>query len=386
MSYDAGFMLYASLEAARPIANGKMAPASANLPVLSGVCVASAAYLDKPSKAAYFIFPDLSVRHEGWYRLKFSLFEQVKNALDADRGREFVDDRTSNGPLPHEAMANRMEVVSKPFQVFSAKKFPGLDQSTDVSQVLASQGCRVRIRREIRQRKRTSDDHVKPEPRNETPEFTFPGHSRATSRNSNRGPQSPHDLMRRPSNESMYQAQQVQSRVPSLATTMGSISHASPITPTTPSMHSMPPPYRGYEQSAPQPAPYQSQYPNYFSQGSANVKYEQPSSPARNSFPETGPRLAPIQTHAPPPPSPASRHLYHLPEPTATKRTSSKSFNDDYAMKRGTRPDQPPQPASYSNNDIIEADNGEEDPSDREPLEYNRANGTRGMRIANLLL
>lgn len=156
MAYDATFMLYASLEVARPIAGGKMHAPPA-IPVLTGVAVASAAYLERPKRAAYFIFPDLSVRHEGWYRLKFSLFECVKNEMDAESAWSRVPEKDHDQLAPpsrHESMANRLEVQSVPFQVYSAKKFPGLNSSTPLSVMVADQGCRVRIRRDIRQRKR----------------------------------------------------------------------------------------------------------------------------------------------------------------------------------------------------------------------------------------
>ena len=41
-------------------------------------------YLERPAAAGYFIFPDLSVRHEGRYRLKFTLFEETKDPNDMD--------------------------------------------------------------------------------------------------------------------------------------------------------------------------------------------------------------------------------------------------------------------------------------------------------------
>jgi hypothetical protein len=172
MSYDASFMLHASLENARPIASGQRfgAPMS---PVLTGLPVAAANYLDRPKPAAYFIFSDLSVRHEGWYRLRFTLLEQVKLPEDADPGMPIAvavnqDPSSPAAGRVQTGMTNRMEVVSAPFQVFSAKKFPGLSESTELSRVVAEQGCRVRIRRDVRQRKRTStkdeidvdDDHV----------------------------------------------------------------------------------------------------------------------------------------------------------------------------------------------------------------------------------
>lgn len=158
-AYNANFFLYATLDTARPIAHGRVA-GPPSCPVLTGVPVAGVAYLDRPSQAGYFIFPDLSVRHEGRYRLSFHLYEEIKDAKDADQD--------SNGLLPNQVpRANsvkpaspqtylhfRLEVKSVPFTVYSAKKFPGLATSTSLSRVIAEQGCRVRIRRDVRMRRR----------------------------------------------------------------------------------------------------------------------------------------------------------------------------------------------------------------------------------------
>lgn len=145
--YNANFFLYASLEQARPMAHGRVqTPAVTNPPILTGVPVSGRAYLDRPSEAGYFIFPDLSVRHEGYYRLAFSLYETCKDEKDADR-----DSMDSNAPP---GVDWRMEIKTKAFNVFSAKKFPGLMESTQLSKTVADQGCRVRIRRDVRMRKR----------------------------------------------------------------------------------------------------------------------------------------------------------------------------------------------------------------------------------------
>lgn len=366
MSYDSGFMLYASLEVARPIANGKMHNGPPCLPVLTGVCVASTAYLERPNRAGYFIFPDLSVRHEGWYRLKFSLFEQIKHASDADTNRPFTNaEGSSKQVLSHESMANRMEVQSTPFQVFSAKKFPGLSQSTDLSKVVADQGCRVRIRREIRQRKRTSDD--KPDGGRQTPDIWAHGHSRTESRNSMDGHYAPMDPMRRPSTESLYH-RQVPSRAPSIA----SMSQASPTTPTAPHMAAMPPP-PSYNASL------QSRYTGtYYSHPSP----ARPAPPADNL---TLPPISPASTStalAPPAPS----RYYQTHEPTSTKRGSDRVFNDDYSMKAGARPDQPIRAEPVQAHGFIEADNGDDDDADKGDYFYSRANGSRGLKVAQLLI
>ena len=160
-SHNANFFLYTTLESARPIAQGRGSSLPAPFPVLTGMPVAGMAYLDRPSPAGYFIFPDLSVRHEGKYRLSFNLFEELKEDKDADVETTFNGpDNSSNTLLRSSPMAPqahvhfRLEVKSEPFVVFSAKKFPGLAESTQLSRVVAEQGCRVRIRRDVRMRRR----------------------------------------------------------------------------------------------------------------------------------------------------------------------------------------------------------------------------------------
>nr|A0A086T5L8.2 RecName: Full=Developmental and secondary metabolism regulator veA; AltName: Full=Velvet complex subunit A [Hapsidospora chrysogena]CAL68582.1 velvetA [Hapsidospora chrysogena] len=144
--YNANFFLYASLEQSRRIAPGRM-QGQPNPPILTGSPVSGMAYLDRPAAAGYFIFPDLSVRHEGHYRLSFSLFETTKDEKDLDIERA-SDDRLDTGA------DWRMEIKTSPFDVFSAKKFPGLMESTPLSKEVADQGCHVRIRRDVRMRKR----------------------------------------------------------------------------------------------------------------------------------------------------------------------------------------------------------------------------------------
>jgi hypothetical protein len=145
--YNANFLLFASLENSRPVAHGRVqTAASQSPPILTGVPASGMAYLDRPISAGYFIFPDLSIRHEGNYRLNFSLFEETKEDKDADFG-------SAESDLPP-GFDYRMDIKTDPFQVFSAKKFPGLMESTSLSKCVADQGCRVRIRRDVRMRKR----------------------------------------------------------------------------------------------------------------------------------------------------------------------------------------------------------------------------------------
>ena len=184
-SYNANFFLYTTLESARSIAQGRGTTIPSSFPVLTGMPVAGMAYLDRPSPAGYFIFPDLSVRHEGKYRLSFNLYEELKEAKDADMNSPLTDPEhphhslMRSSPMAPQAHVHfRLEVKSEPFVVFSAKKFPGLAESTSLSRVVADQGCRVRIRRDVRMRRRDTksnkdyDDYEEDNSyaRNQTPE------------------------------------------------------------------------------------------------------------------------------------------------------------------------------------------------------------------------
>lgn len=402
MSYDATFMLYASLETSRPIAGGKMHTPQA-IPVLTGVAVASAAYLDRPKPAAYFIFPDLSVRHEGWYRLKFSLFEGVKHEADADLGKPFVHPPPTNSkytpPVRHESMSNRLEVQSVPFQVFSAKKFPGLNMSTSLSKLVAEQGCRVRIRRDIRQRKRTQKADGDAEDAHSsyqgTPQAAYRGldHSRSASRNSV-GSQYEADAARRASVESIYRQPAIQSRQPSIA----GIPLGSPGLPNPSQMAtSMPPPPPAFSQGAltrpppetsPLPSPYtptQISAPMSFPQSSP-IHLESSRPVYKTDLENNGPTLPPLRNF--------HRPLYALNDSQPTKRSaSSRTYDAEAALKDRQRPDTRRFPAILDNtfwspetsvdgaNQVIEPDTGDgEDTDDGQlggPMIYERADGTR---------
>ncbi|CAG8450693.1 11128_t:CDS:2 [Ambispora leptoticha] len=88
------------------------------------------------SDAGFFVFPDLSVRMEGTYRLKLSLFEII-----------------GHGP-PRREVFHCKSIFSDVFTVYSAKRFPGMEESTFLSRSFADQGLKIRIRKEIRIRRR----------------------------------------------------------------------------------------------------------------------------------------------------------------------------------------------------------------------------------------
>ncbi|KAG1810473.1 velvet factor-domain-containing protein [Suillus plorans] len=116
--------------------------------------------------AGFFVFPDLSVRTEGSYRLKLSLFEVVSNTV-----------------------RHCKSIYSAPFYVYTAKKFPGMEESTPLSCSLADQGIKIRIRKDIRVRKRPiaalttpidTENNNNEEDENDTPvsAVTSSGHSK----------------------------------------------------------------------------------------------------------------------------------------------------------------------------------------------------------------
>ncbi|RKP39595.1 velvet factor, partial [Dimargaris cristalligena] len=80
----------------------------------------------------FFIFQDLSIRTEGTFTLKFS----------------FVDIGTSQHQLNSGKDCVRFQVFSDPFTVYSAKKFPGMIESTPLSKCFVKQGIKISVRKE----------------------------------------------------------------------------------------------------------------------------------------------------------------------------------------------------------------------------------------------
>ncbi|OAP62477.1 hypothetical protein AYL99_04682 [Fonsecaea erecta] len=121
---------------------------------LIGQCHTSVQRLDDEKKAVglYFIFQDLSVRTEGWFRLKCTLFCLAKLVMDDDD----ESDAASN-ELYREAPC-LASTFTLPFKVFSAKKFPGVVETTHLSRIFADQGIKIPIRRDGQKGKKRSED------------------------------------------------------------------------------------------------------------------------------------------------------------------------------------------------------------------------------------
>ncbi|KAI1845236.1 hypothetical protein JX266_008546 [Neoarthrinium moseri] len=104
---------------------------------LIGNLVSSAARLTDPNDkiGIWFVLQDLSVRTEGWFRVG------VPNTTG--------DTQTSDPQKPNTGKTPILaQCFSEPFQVYSAKKFPGVCESTALSKCFAHQGIKIPIRKE----------------------------------------------------------------------------------------------------------------------------------------------------------------------------------------------------------------------------------------------
>jgi hypothetical protein len=82
----------------------------------------------------WFVFQDLSIRSEGTFHLKFS----------------FIDLTDHNDPTGGSVTQSRAPilatVMSQSLEVYSAKKFPGVIDSTELNKTFAAQGMKIPIR------------------------------------------------------------------------------------------------------------------------------------------------------------------------------------------------------------------------------------------------
>ncbi|CAL3961870.1 hypothetical protein PZA11_000813 [Diplocarpon coronariae] len=88
----------------------------------------------------WFVLQDLSVRTEGSFRLRFSF---VDVGIPSSPGSHGSAQKVNTGKTPVLASC-----FSDIFQVHSAKKFPGVVESTPLSKCFATQGIKIPIRKE----------------------------------------------------------------------------------------------------------------------------------------------------------------------------------------------------------------------------------------------
>ncbi|KAH7372025.1 velvet factor-domain-containing protein [Pyrenochaeta sp. MPI-SDFR-AT-0127] len=437
-AYNANFFLHASLENARTIAPGRAPPTTPSFPVLTGTPVAGMAYLDRPTPAGYFIFPDLSVRHEGKYRLSFALFENLSEVKDLDpEDPDVIFD--GNHFVTH-----RAEVKSAPFTVFSAKKFPGLSESTALSRMVAEQGCRVRIRRDVRMRRRENKSSKDWDDYDEEGGGYDQARRTATPDNYGQQPNAPLDDRPR---------------------SVSNASNSSLVPPRRPSMDDMAQPYPPGNNYQQMPPPQSTGYPQIPSYGSGQQHYQKYRRPSVTTSPQQYPGpsqmippynaldqysrpqqlsqpMQPLHTspHAPSIPGPSSMHtpnghslptlktlqpplaaeksepvspLYHSPPSamsSATMSVNSDGSTQNYALPKFASQGLPPMSASagqkrsfsstfdtrhvnerltqgarpnpvgagYSYDECNSPDM--EEPMDRAAMSYRRADGTQRQR------
>ncbi|KAM4063169.1 velvet factor domain-containing protein [Hirsutella rhossiliensis] len=80
-------------------------------------------------EGGFFVFGDLSVKREGRFRLRFTLYER---------------DQSSSSPSFYFVS----ELVTNVFTVFSTKLFPGMADSTQLTRTFSNQGVKVRLRKD----------------------------------------------------------------------------------------------------------------------------------------------------------------------------------------------------------------------------------------------
>ena len=109
-------------------------PAANTPPVLTGMPVSGMAYLDRPQEAGYFLFPDLSVRHEGRYRLTFNLYEQTKDEKDMDADERLLASEEGKNLSSKERRQLRNKVSARAFR--SRRKGMLCERSSPILQML----------------------------------------------------------------------------------------------------------------------------------------------------------------------------------------------------------------------------------------------------------
>ncbi|KAK4560966.1 hypothetical protein LTR86_004921 [Recurvomyces mirabilis] len=97
---------------------------------------------DKGHAAWWFVLQDLSVRTEGNFRLRMN----------------FIDVGQASGGLNRGVAPVLAHVFSESFQVYSAKKFPGVIESTALSKRFAAQGIKIPIRKDASKEGKEEDD------------------------------------------------------------------------------------------------------------------------------------------------------------------------------------------------------------------------------------
>ncbi|KAK0953498.1 hypothetical protein LTS01_024359, partial [Friedmanniomyces endolithicus] len=107
---------------------------------------------------------DLSVRTEGHFRLRMNFIDVGVVTSSASSSSTSANGANGSGsgqglPSLNKGRAPVLaHVFSNPFQVYSAKKFPGVIESTDLSKAFAKQGVKIPIRKDTKEGKEEEGD------------------------------------------------------------------------------------------------------------------------------------------------------------------------------------------------------------------------------------
>jgi len=131
---------------------------------LIGSLTVNAAKLEDSSKKLgyWFVLQDLSVRTEGHFRLRMNFIDVGVVTSSASASGTANGSGSGSGPGLPSLNKGRAPVLahvfSNPFQVYSAKKFPGVIESTDLSKAFAKQGVKIPIRKDTKEGKEEEGD------------------------------------------------------------------------------------------------------------------------------------------------------------------------------------------------------------------------------------
>ncbi|KAK0813938.1 hypothetical protein LTR75_004393 [Friedmanniomyces endolithicus] len=133
---------------------------------LIGSLTVNAAKLEDSSKKLgyWFVLQDLSVRTEGHFRLRMNFIDVGVVTSSASSSSTSANGANGSGsgqglPSLNKGRAPVLaHVFSNPFQVYSAKKFPGVIESTDLSKAFAKQGVKIPIRKDTKEGKEEEGD------------------------------------------------------------------------------------------------------------------------------------------------------------------------------------------------------------------------------------
>ncbi|KNE71728.1 hypothetical protein AMAG_16034 [Allomyces macrogynus ATCC 38327] len=119
------------------------------------------------SNLFYFVFPDLGIGADGQFRLQFELVSLGGMVdWDADGDEDEMEDGVEGDEAQRETEAPVLATaVSDVFTAYSPKKFPGMMESTELTNFLRKQGIKIPTRTEGRGSRGDADGEDAPPPR-----------------------------------------------------------------------------------------------------------------------------------------------------------------------------------------------------------------------------